>query len=175
MSLIHTFGKTDIIIPADAKTVSALKQVAKILTDTEGQTTKDKVDEIFQIFFDIEKVRTGLTDFFRKETAPMGDILTERVEAGGLLDVIDMQHGNAQWCFAIRAARVPTKFYNSVTPDVACRQAGETIGKALVRGKEELLFVYGDSRVYGGPSNTGPKFTNLAYIFGYKQKHNRYT
>lgn len=150
----------------------ALIEVAKILTATEGATTKDKVDEIFQIIFGISSVSSGLNDFFRKETSPIGDILKEWVQAEGLVDVIDINHMKTNWCFCVRAARIPKEFYESTGAESATRLAGEAIGVTL--GKKVHL-MYGDSRLYKGPCNTGNKFINVAFIFGYKENTGRWS
>lgn len=165
-----------IILQADIRASIAMKEVARILTETEGKTTPDKNEEIFRTFMGVDEISTNVVNFFRKESAPIAEIFDGCVEATGLTDVLSVNHEKVRWIFGITCARVPKATYETVPPEAALRQAGEATGVKLNKKYGfPVHFMYGDSRVYGGPSNSGNKNVNLAYFFGYKEQVSRYS
>lgn len=165
-----------IILPNDIRATIAMQEVAKILTDTEGKTSPEKRDEIFQIFFSVDQIRRQSQDFFRKESAPVGAIFDICVDQIGITDILAAQREKTRWIFAVDCARVPKEMYATVTPEQALQQAGTATGiKLSNKYGFGVHHMYGDSRVYSGPSNTGAKNVNLLYIHGYKEMTGRYS
>lgn len=159
-----------IILPSDMSATISMKEVAKILTATEGKTSQKENDEIFSIFMGMAKVRQDMKDFFSKTTDPVGEIFDCMVEHEGITNVLDAQRKPIRWIFSVMCTRIPMDVYKTTTPEQALRQAGEGIGMKLCQKYGvKVHFMYGDSRVYGGPSNTGRSNVNLGFVFGYKE------
>ncbi len=165
-----------LILPTDIRTGIAMKEVARILTATEGKTSAKENEEIFSIFFSVASIKQSATDFFRKETAPAGCIFDISVEHEGIADILAAQRQRIRWIFAVDCVRVPKELYASVTPEQALQQAGVATGIKLNKKYGfPVHHMYGDSRVYSGPSNTGTANANLLFIHGYKEQVGKYS
>jgi hypothetical protein len=168
--------KSGIILPSDIRASIAMKEVARILTATEGTTSAEKNDEIFQTFFSVDSIKQGALDFFRKTTDPLAAIFDICVEHEGITDVLAAQREKTRWIFAVDCARVPREMYGTVTPQQALQQAGVATGiKLNQKYGFPVHHMYGDSRVFHGRSNTGNKNVNLLFLHGYKEQVGKYS
>ena len=164
-------SKSKIILPSNNTASISLKEIAKILTATEGKTSPDKVEEIFRIFFGINEVKTGLNDFFRKSNEPAANVFGQWIETVALTDVLATEFHSVNWHFAVRGARIPKDIYEETGPERAIHLAGASLGQSLTKN---VYFMYGDSREYKGPCSTGNTFKNSAFFFGYKENVSKY-
>lgn len=161
----------------DAKTTATLKEITRILSIDEGKITKEQNQEIFELFFSIEKVKSGMNSFFRTGNKELDYVFIDWVNERGLIDIIDINHAKVNWGFAVVTARIPPEHYNVIGPEKALRVAGETCGKRMIDGhpSRTIHFVYGDSREYKGPCSTGRQYSNICFFFVYKEMVGRYS
>lgn len=160
-----------IILGTDIRAEIAMKEVAKILTATEGVTSKEKIDEIASIFFGTEVIGRAAKDFFTKANDKVADVFDICVTATGIINILDAQRKPTRWIFGVSCARIPRDLYKTTTPEDSTKQVGTAVGIKLNKKYGfPVHMMYGDSRVYSGPCNTGHKENiNIAYLFGYKE------
>ncbi len=156
---------------------NAAKQVAKILFENDGNVSKEQGQEIFEILYSLNDLRSEISNFFTKQHDPLNHIFIEWVEQEGFTDVIDSIVNKINWSVVVSCAKIPTKLYNKQGPEKSLRLAGEATGKFIIKDKPvaEIAFVYGDSRVFNGANNAKSNETCVLFIFGYKERVGRYS
>ena len=175
-SLIPTFPSLLFNTASQARKI-ATKQVAKILFENDGSVNKEQCQEIFEILYSLNDVRSEISNFFTKHHDPLNHIFIEWVEQEGFTDVIDSIVEKINWSVVVSCAKIPTKLYKKQGPEKSLRLAGEATGKFIVKDKPgaEIAFVYGDSRVFSGVNNAKHNETCVLFIFGYKERVGRYS
>lgn len=162
-----------IILPQDMRAPVALEQVAKILSNNTPDDILHKYNqEIFEIIFGISLVKDGLNYFFKKTTDESATILKAWVTQESVTDIIELKREPTEFCFIIKASRIPLDLYEKIGKNNAIELAGRSLALAM---EKPVNYVYGDSRQYTGYSKTSNKFKNIAFIFGYKEDKGRYS
>ena len=156
---------------------NAAKEVAKITFENEGKIGNEMCQQIFEILFGVASVRNDINNFFKNRDDKIDNVFIEFVEQDGFTDVIDSVVEKINWAVVVSCCKVPAKLYKKQPPDTQLRLAGEATGKFIIKDnpRAEIAFVYGDSRVYSGGSNSEKNTVNICYIFIYKEKVSRYS
>lgn len=158
-------SKKQNFLSSDNSIKAGLKEIAKILTNTEGLETQAKKDEIFQIVLSANRVKERINSFIDTDKAYNSTIFNYWVKANSVIDVIDLKHDDVDWCFVLKISRIPKVIYESVSPEASLKIAAMTIQQGL---QVNTMHVYSDSRIREESNNHEPDKIDVLFLLAYK-------